>query len=107
MLVYILYKGEVGSMDFDWLTSNWRTIDENLTDMVESRLLEIHIPNKGRKAIRYSLTDTGKWIAMMELMQRERLRGNQNINDDIIQNDMMRLWDGIFKNRKPNCDHAE
>lgn len=97
MLVYILNEGVVGSMDFSWLTTNWKIIDENLRAMVDAGLLEIHIPPKGRKTLRYYLTDKGKLIAITELIQRESIRGTFSINDDIIRDDILKLWENHGK----------
>lgn len=99
MLVHILQKGEVGSMDFTWMTTNWRIVDDNLCAMVESGLLEIHIPSKGRKTIRYSLTDLGKMVAIAELLQQESVLGRFDIANDIIGTDLLRLWNSYGKRR--------
>ncbi len=93
MLVHILKVGEVGSMDFSWLTTNWRIIDENLGMMVDSGILQVRIPNKGRKTLRYSLTDMGKCVAITELLQEECVKGSFILNNDIIHDDILKLWD--------------
>ena len=93
MLVHILHEGEAGSMDFTWLTTNWKMIDENLHEMVDAGLLEIHIPPRGRKTIRYSLTEMGKVVAIAELLQQECVLGRFQIKDDIVSADLLKLWD--------------
>ena len=94
MLVHILRTGEVGSMDFTWMTTNWRIVDDNLRAMVDAGLLEIHIPPKGRKTIRYSMTDMGRMVAIAELIQQESVLGRFDITNDIIGSDLMKLWNG-------------
>lgn len=80
-------------MDFTWMTTNWRIVDENLGEMVEAGLLEIHVPQKGRKTIRYRLTETGKIVAIAELLQQECVLGKFHVTDDIIGGDLTRLWE--------------
>lgn len=100
MLVHILKVGEVGSMDFSWLTTNWRIIDENLSMMVDSGILQVRIPSKGRKTLRYSLTEMGKCVAITELLQEECVKGSFILNNDIIRDDILRLWDDDGKLRR-------
>ncbi len=100
MLVHILRSGEVGSMDFSWLTTNWRIIDENLRAMTDSGLLRVRIPTKGRKALRYSLTDTGLCVAIAELLQQVCVSGTFDIADDMIHDDLLRLWNENGKLRR-------
>ena len=69
MLVHILKVGEVGSMDFSWLTTNWRIVDENLSAMVDAGILKVRVQTQGRKSLRYSLTDMGRCVAIAELVQ--------------------------------------
>lgn len=109
MLVHILRNGEVGSMDFTWMTTNWRMVDDNLRAMVEAGLLEIRIPSKGRKTIRYSLTNMGKMVAIAELIQQESILGRFDITNDIIGSDLMRLWNscGRLKSIQENDPRSD
>lgn len=100
MLVHILRTGEVGSMDFTWMTTNWRIVDDNLGAMVEAGLLNIHIPQKGRKTLRYSLTEKGKVVAIAEVLQQECIRGRFAADKDIIGKDLLKLWDDSGKLRR-------
>lgn len=104
MLVHILRTGEVGSMDFTWMTTNWRIVDDNLRAMVDAGLLEIRIPPKGRKTIRYTLTDMGRMVAIAELLQQESVLGRFDITNDIIGSDLMRLWNGCGRLKHPQDD---
>lgn len=99
MLVHILRTGEVGSMDFTWMTTNWRIVDDNLGAMVEAGLLNIHIPQKGRKTLRYSLTEKGKIVAIAEVLQQECIRGRFAADEDIVGKDLLKLWDNSGKLR--------
>lgn len=92
MLVHILRVGEVGSMDFSWLTTNWRIVDENLNAMVDSGILKVRIQPKGRKSLRYSLTDTGRCVAIAELLQEEAVKGTISLEGTMIQRDLLNLW---------------
>lgn len=100
MLVHILKVGEVGSMDFSWLTTNWRIIDENLGMMVDSGILQVRIPSKGRKTLRYSLTEMGRCVAIIELLQEECVKGRFDLGDDIIHDDILGLWENGGKLRR-------
>ena len=104
MLIYILKVGEVGSMDFSWMTTNWRIVDENLNAMREAGLLNIRIPTKGRKSLRYSLTQRGKLVAITELLQRECITGHYEIENDLIAEDLLKLWEPNGKLRRLCCD---
>ena len=100
MPVHILKVGEVGSMDFSWMTTNWRIVDENLNAMREAGLLEIRIPTRGRKSLRYSLTPRGKIVAITELLQQECVTGHYDIEDDLVAEDLMKLWEPDGKLRR-------
>lgn len=92
MLVHILKVGEVGSMDFSWLTTNWRIVDENLSAMVDAGILKVRVQTRGRKSLRYSLTDMGRCVAIAELVQEESIKRNFEVTDDMIGEDLRRLW---------------
>ena len=92
MLVHILKMGEVGSMDFSWLTTNWRIVDENLGAMVDAGILKVRVQTQGRKSLRYSLTDMGRCVAIAELVQEESIKRNFDVTDDMIGEDLRRLW---------------
>lgn len=101
MLVHILKAGEVGSMDFSWLTTNWRIVDENLGAMVDAGILKVRVQSQGRKCLRYSLTDMGRCVAIAELVQVESIRGNFDVIDDMIGEDLRRLWSPDGKLARP------
>ena len=92
MLVHILKVGEVGSMDFSWLTTNWRIVDENLSAMVDAGILKVRVQTQGRKSLRYSLTDMGRCVAIAELVQEESIKRNFDVTDDMIGEDLRKLW---------------
>ena len=100
MLVHILKVGEVGSMDFSWMTTNWRIVDENLNALREAGLLDVRIPTRGRKSLRYSLTQRGKLVAITELLQHECIMGRYEIEGDIVAEDILRLWEPDGKLRR-------
>ena len=91
MLVHILKVGEVGSMDFSWLTTNWRIVDENLSAMVDAGILKVRVQTQGRKSLRYSLTDMGRCVAIAELVQEESIKRNFDVTDDMIGEDLRKL----------------
>lgn len=60
-------------MDFGCMTTSWKAVDETLGALVDAGLLEVHIPQRSKRTLRYRLIDRNRCVELLEKILRRYL----------------------------------